>query len=211
MAKKKTLKVETKSLDEIIQERIDNLDDLFDEFLEKYKKVKVDKFGNVEDATNPYLVSTYFFKTLNPCIDVEPTYTTAQIIKIWELYKEIIERINMELSLFQPTLSHFASFLGVSLDTLHMMRANKLDDSMRTIMEKIFTETFDANITLSQRKLVTERATTYRMKVENEAIEKKSPTLNINVGAKAIDLTAMNERLAQIQEITRKQIDYEGK
>lgn len=211
MVKKKTLDVDENSLDYLVSKRKEELDGLFETFLYKFKKTKIDKLGNLEDATNPYLVSTYFFKTINPVSEVEPKYTSEQLSLVWQLYKDIVERINMEITLFQPTLSHFASFTGLTLESLQTLRNSRVDESMHNLVEKIFTEVFDANMTLTQHKKLTERSTTYRMKVENEAIEKKNPTVNINVGAKAIDLSAMNERIAQIQEMTRKQIEYEGK
>lgn len=207
---KYTLNIDDKKLDTHISKIKDNLDKEIEKFNEKHRKFKIDRQGNEENITNPYLVSTYFFKSINPMESAEPTYTVLQLTKVWKIYMYIVEKINMDVVLFQPTLSHFASFCGLPLEKLQSLK-NDPNESMRLLINRINDEIFNANMTLTQQKYLTERPTTYRMKVENEALEKKSPNVNINIGTKAIDLNAMQERLKNIRAVANGQIEYEGK
>ena len=142
--------------------------------------------------------------------NVEPIYNSEQLASVYDLYCEMIEKINMEVMLFQPTISHFAKFAGISLNNFNELR-NSVDENMRVLMERINSDIFDANMTLAQHKKITEKPTTFRMKVENEMIEKKSPSVSVNVSAKSVDLDKINARIREIQNITRGRIKYEEK
>lgn len=208
-SKKYTLTINTKNLEKVIEKRKNNLDKEIEEFLTKYYKTKLDKMGNVINDTNPLLVSTYFFKSINPIGNVEPVYTSEQLALVYELYSELIERVNMEIMTLQPTISHFAKFIGMSLNKFQELKYS-YDDSMRSLVERINADIFDANMTLAQHNKLKENTTKYRMKVENEMIEKKTPNINVNVNAKNLDLDKMQERLYEIENLTKKQIYYEG-
>lgn len=207
---KYSINIDDEKLDKLIDDTKSTLDDKIKEFNDKYQRFRLDREGNNVNITNPYLVSTYFFKSINPLEMAEPLYNTVQLNKVWKLYQLIVEKINMEVVLFQPTLSHFASFCGLPLEKLQNLR-NDPNEGMRLLINRINDEVFNANMTLTQQKYLTERPTTYRMKVENEALEKKAPNVNINIGAKTIDLDAMKERLKSIKAVANGQIGYEGK
>lgn len=205
-----TLAINSENLDKILVKKEKELENQLDEFEQNYIKFKIDKVGNLVNDTNPLLVSTFFFKSINPLGNVDPIYTSEQLAKVYELYSKIVEQVNMRIMLFQPTLSHFCKFAGISLQAFNGLK-NSYDETMRVLVERINADIFDSNMTLAQQKKVTERATTYRMKVENEMIEKKTPNVNVNVTAKALDLDRINERLYEIQSLTRKQVSYEEK
>ena len=82
---------------------------------------------------------------------------------------------------------------------------------MRILFKKIDDEVRDANLLLAQNKKIVAKTTEFRLKVENETIEKKTPNVNISLNAKTLDLDKINERLVEINTITRKQVKYEGK
>lgn len=208
--KKYTLTIDTKNLTKILKKRNAEIDNLISDFTANYLKFKTDKIGNLINDTNPLLVSTYFFKPINPMTNVEPVYTSEQLASVYDLYCNLVERINMEIMIFQPSMSHFAKFAGISLGKLQELKTS-YDETMRSLVDKINSDIFDANMTLAQHKKITERPTTFRMKVENEMIEKKSPNVSVNLSAKNIDLDKINERLFEIQSLTSKQVDYEGK
>lgn len=208
--KKYTLTIDTKNLTKILKKRNEEIDNLISDFTANHLKFKTDKIGNLINDTNPLLVSTYFFKPINPMTNVEPVYTSEQLASVYDLYCNLVERINMEIMIFQPSMSHFAKFAGISLGKLQELKTS-YDETMRSLVDKINSDIFDANMTLAQHKKITERPTTFRMKVENEMIEKKSPNVSVNLSAKNIDLDKINERLFEIQSLTSKQVDYEGK
>ena len=208
--KKYTLSIDSKNLEKVLKGKKDGLEKLINDFSLTYLKYKTDKQGNMINDTNPLLVSTYFFKPINPMGNVEPVYTSEQLARVYELYCYIVEKINMEIMVFQPTISHFAKFAGISLPSFNALKSS-YDESMRALMEKINSDIFDANMTLAQHKKITEKPTTFRMKVENEMIEKKAPSLSVNVSAKSVDLDRINARIREIQNITRGRIKYEEK
>lgn len=200
-----TLEVKNDSLNKILKQKEKELPNKIKEFKEKYVKTKVDKMGNEETITNPYAISTYFFKTINPVPNVIPEYTSDQLYKVWAIYIKIIEQINMEIDVFPPTLSHFAKFVGISLERLQELK-NSDDEDINALVNKIYDEIFDSNVILSQTSNLLVKPTEYRMKIENEAIEKKRPNVNIEVKAKSIDLDKMTARLREITAITDKRL-----
>ena len=203
-----TLRVENDSLAKIVAKRNDALPEMIDKFVEENVKIKYDKNGNEVNDTNPFLVSTYFFKPINPAISIEPIYSAEQLTIVYDLYCRILEEVNMKVMTLQPTLSHFTKFAGMSLDNLRSMRYGN-DISLRLVAEKIYNDIFDANVTLSQHKKLDTASTTLRMKIENEAIEKKQPNVNVNVNTKTVDLDKIENRLAQIKNLNRRMVSYE--
>lgn len=201
--KKYTFMVDSEKLIAIIEKKMKELDEKVNDFQLNHLQFKIDKAGNKINDTNPFLVSTYFFKTINPMDNVEPIYTSEQLGAVYKLYNDIVERVNMDIMMFQPTLSHFAKFAGLSLEKLNSLKFST-DATMASLVERINSDIFDANMTLAQHKRVTNNSTVYRMKVENEKIEKKAPNVNVSVKAKGIDLDDMSRRLVEIRALSGK-------
>lgn len=195
---------------------LDNLDDLMIQKeqeliskIEDYRKMMVvevkNDFGEVIDTIhkdyNPYLVSTYFFKSINPLSNIEPMYSSEKLSAVWGIYMNLIELVNIHIGPFQPTLSHFAKFAGISTYTLKSYR-NSADIQMQTIANKIFDETFDSNVLLAQNKILSNRSTELRVKVENEVQEKPQVKVNLNVNQE-VDLGQISARLDEISNFSR--------
>ena len=157
---------------------LDNLEDLMLQKeqeliskIENYQKMMIveikNGYGEVIDTIhkdyNPYLVSTYFFKSINPLSNIEPQYSSEKLAVVWNIYMNMIELVNINIGPFQPTLSHFAKFAGISTYTLKSYR-NSPDLQMQTIANKIFDETFDSNVLLAQNKILSNRSTELRVK-----------------------------------------------
>ena len=207
---KYTLSINGENLSKIVKKQKDGLPKLIEEFMLKHYKTKLDKMGNVLDDNNQFLISKFFFKSINPMPNVEPIYNSEQLSMVWDLYMYIIEEVNTQVTMLPPTLTHFAKFAGISLDTLKSFKYD-LDENMRILFKKIDDEVRDANLLLAQNKKIVAKTTEFRLKVENETIEKKTPNVNISLNAKTLDLDKINERLVEINTITRKQVKYEGK
>jgi hypothetical protein len=195
---------------------LDNLDDLMMQKeqeliskIEDYRKLTVverkNEYGEVVEVIrkdyNPYLVSTYFFKSINPLSNVEPLYSSEKLAAVWGIYMNLIELVNIHIGPFQPTLSHFAKFAGISTYTLKSYR-NSADIQMQTIANKIFDETFDSNVLLAQNKILSNRSTELRVKVENEVQEKPQVKVNLNVNQE-VDLGQISARLDEISNFSR--------
>ena len=195
---------------------LDNLEDLtlqkeqeLISKIEDYQKMMVvevkNEFGEVIDTIhksyNPYLVSTYFFKSINPLSNIEPIYSSEKLATVWGIYMNMIELVNIHIGPFQPTLSHFAKFAGISTYTLKSYR-NSPDLQMQTIANKIFDETFDSNVLLAQNKMLSNRSTELRVKVENEVQEKPQVKVNLNVNQE-VDLNQITARLNEISNFSK--------
>lgn len=189
-------------LPKIVEERKKEVVNQLTEFQDKYIQLKYDRYGNEEKIVNPYLISTYFFKSINPLSNTEPIYSSEKLAIVWDIYMYLIEQVNMNIAPFQPTLTHFAKFAGISLTTLRNYR-NMGDNQMNILIDKIYDETLDSNLTLAQNKKLVAKSTEFRLKVENEVVEKAQPKVNVNVSAK-LDLNKINSRLSEITNFNKK-------
>lgn len=150
---------------------------------------------------NPYLVSTFFFKSINPLSNIEPQYSSEKLAAVWSIYMYLIEQVNINIGPFQPTLSHFAKFAGISTYTLKSYK-NSPDLQMQIVANKIFDETFDSNVLLAQNKILSNRSTELRVKVENEVQEKPQVKVNVNVNQE-VDLGQISARLNEITNFSK--------
>ena len=198
---------EIENLPQIVEEKKEEIVNKLDEFQNKYVQIKVDRFGNEEKIINPYLISTYFFKTINPLSSKIPTYSAEKLAIVWDLYMYLIEQVNMNIAPFQPTLTHFAKFAGISLTTINSYK-NCGDEDMMNLCEKIYDECFNGNMSLAQMGTLREKSTMSRMKIENQVVEKVQPTVRVNMEAK-VDLNEINKRLEEIKNFNKKVIELD--
>lgn len=153
-------------------------------------------------------VATYFFSSINPMQNVEPIYTSEQLSKVWDLYEKIVAKVNLEIGTFNPTLSHFAKFAGITLEKMQELKMSP-EESMSTLINKIYNEIFDSNVLLAQNKKLVAKPTEYRMKFENEALERRNPNVNVNIKTTEVNLEQINARVQEIKKITSGKVDYE--
>ena len=179
------------------------------EFQENYVKTISDKYGNPIKVVNPYLVSTYFFKTINPISSKIPKYNAEKLSIVWDLYMYLVEQVNMEITPFQPTLSHFAKFAGISLATIANYKTCG-DEDMMILCEKIYDECFNGNMSLAQTGNLSEKSTISRMKIENQVVEQPKPNVNVTVSTK-VDLNEINKRLEEIKKFNKKVVELDKK
>lgn len=179
------------------------------EFQENYVKTISDKYGNPIKIVNPYLVSTYFFKTINPISSKIPKYNAEKLSIVWDLYMYLVEQVNMEITPFQPTLSHFAKFAGISLATIANYKTCG-DEDMMILCEKIYDECFNGNMSLAQTGNLSEKSTISRMKIENQVVEQPKPNVNVTVSTK-VDLNEINKRLEEIKKFNKKVVELDKK
>ena len=108
----------------------------------------------------------------------------------------------MRIGEYPPTLSTFAKFAGITTNELRNYR-NSNDFDMRVVVEKIYDEIGDNNLTMSQMGKLNERTTIFRLKSQNEMIEKAQPTVSINITEEP-DLDAINKRLDSYKKLLGK-------
>jgi len=167
---------------------------------------KWDKEGNelaFEVKINPLVVSNYFFKSIVPIGSQEPIYNAEKLSMVFDYYCQILAEVNDKIGNFPSSLTLFCRFAGITLNTLRQYK-NSQDYSMRVVAEKIYDQIGDENLTMSQMGMVREKTTLFKMKSQNEMVEKVNPNVNISVKAIDVDLDKMNERISKYIKYTNK-------
>lgn len=211
------VKMENKrQLRELEKMYVDGVIDNLDEIVNKRKNELILQLQNfylkLEEKPNlrsPFIINTYFFKSINPMPNCEPKYTAEKLGIVWDLYNHILCEVNMEIGEILPTLSNFCRFAGITLTTFKSYK-NSPDEAMRVVIEKISDLCFDTQVTMAQVGAVKERSTIYRMKAEQERVEKETPAIHIH--QENVDLGEIANRLKEIKQYNFKKnaIEAEG-
>ena len=151
---------------------------------------------------NPLVINNYFFKPITPIASQEPVYNAEKLGMVFDYYCEILAEVNDKIGNFPSSLTSFCKFAGITLNTLRQYK-NSQDYNMRVIAEKIYDQIGDENVTMSQMGVVRERSTIFKMKAQNEMIEKVQPQVKVNVTAD-IDMDRINERLNKYKRFANK-------
>ncbi len=187
------------NLDRIIKERKESLISKISYYQKQMKRKERDKKGREIEALNvsPFVLQNYFFKSINPIGNKEPTYNAEKLSIVWDLYCEIVTEINMKIGDFMPNVSSFCIFAGITTNSFKRL-AKSTDIDMVTICEKINDYCFDSNITMAQRGAIAEKSTIYRMKVEEDRGEKVVPQIHLHTDDLNMDM--VKDRLKELQE-----------
>lgn len=183
--------------------QLENLDHLIElkknELIDKMIKYQTEL--SPERQANPYLISTYFFKTINPLTSQEPAYSPEKLAIVWDLYMYLIEQVNANIGVFQPTITHFCKFAGITMSTFKMYKVRGTYE-MQVLINKICDETFNSNVLLAQTNRLSNRSTELRVKVENEVQEKPQVHVNVNVNEE-IDLDSIASRINELSSFRK--------
>ena len=142
---------------------------------------------------NPIVITNSFFKPIIPITSQEPIYNAETLGMVFDYYNELLAEVNDKIGNFPSSLTLFCKFAGITLYTLRKYK-NSDDYSMRVVAEKIYDQIGDENITMSQMGVVRERTTLFKMKSQNEMVEKAQPQIKVNVNTD-IDMNRIQERL----------------
>lgn len=180
-----------------IEERKEELvQDMIKYAQEHTKPVKWNKDGipiGEKVEINPLVINNYFFKSIVPITSQEPEYNAEKLGMVFDYYCEILAEINDKIGNFPSSLTSFCKLAGITLATLRNYR-NSSDYSLRVVAEKIYDQIGDENITMSQMGVVRERSTIFKMKAQNEIVEKGQPKVSINITEKP-NMERIEERL----------------
>lgn len=144
-------------------------------------------------SIKPIVINNYFFKSIVPLGNVEPIYNAEKLSMVFDYYCEILAEVNDKIGDFPSSLTSFCKLAGITLSTLRSYK-NSQDLSMRVVVEKIYDQIGDVNISMSQLGIVKERTTLFKMKSENELVEKQQPNVNINITEK-VDMEQIANRI----------------
>ena len=187
---------ELEKMNENIEEQKEKITEELIKFAESHKIKKYDRFGNVINEVvevKPIVISSYFFKSITPIEGVMPTYNAERLGLVFNYYLYILAEINDKIGNYPPSLTNFCKLAGITLSTLRNYR-NSSDIHMRNVVEKIYDQIGDDNITMSQMGIVKERSTMFKLKSQNEVTEKPTPNININY-TEVVDKSIANERI----------------
>lgn len=170
-----------------------------------YKPCKWNKDGvptNFEMIINPLVIDNYFFKSIVPITSQEPMYNAEKLGMVFDYYCFILAEVNDKIGQFPSSLTSFCKLAGITMYTLRSYR-NSSDINMRVVVEKIYDQIGDTNLTMSQLGMVNERTTIFKMKSQNEMIEKEQPKININI-VEQPDIERITERLNKYKQFSTK-------
>jgi hypothetical protein len=74
---------------------------------------------------------------------------------------------------------------------------------MRNVVEKIYDEIGDINTTMAQMGKVSERMTMFKLKTQNEVVEKVTPNVNINL-TEVVDPGTISDRINSHRDLIEK-------
>lgn len=217
MSEENKEKFELKTLEKMfINNEIDNLDILIKKKMEEFKqnlalleiqgtKITKDKDGNEKEVfdkkyKNPVVLSEYLFKSVNPYKNMTPEYTAESLNAVFNLYCEILAEVNAKIGTLAPSISSFCKFAGISSTTFKGYKSSPEDD-LRNLIDVIEDYCYDTNVAMSQNGFIKERSTVYRMKSEQEKMEKEQQKVIIN--AKSVNIGEVQEKIKRIQELQK--------
>lgn len=191
---------------DIIQEKKEELVQNMIEYAEKHNQpVKWDKEGDPiawKVNVNPLIINNYFFKPIIPIGCQEPTYNAEKLSMVFDYYCEILAEVNDKIGNYPSSLTLFCKFAGITLTTLRNYK-NSDDYNMRIIVDKIYDQVGDENITMSQIGAIRERSTIFKMKAQNEMVEKVQPQVKLNI-VELPDIDRINEKLNKYKNFASK-------
>lgn len=199
-----------------VENKIDNIDELIKEKMEQFKKdmaltlIKaeesyVDSDGNERTRfnvryKNPLVLNNLFLKSINPYKNIQPEYTAETLNMVFDLYCEILSEVNIQIGTLAPSISSFCKFAGISTPTFKGYKSSP-EVEMRTLIDVIEDYCYDTSVAMSQTEFIKERTTIYRMKSEQERMEKEQQKVIIN--AKSVNIGEVKDKIKRIQELRK--------
>lgn len=155
-----------------------------------------------EVKINPLVITNYFFKPITPITSQEPIYNAEKLGMVFDYYCDILANVNDKIGNFPSSLTSFCKLAGITMNTLRTYK-NSPDYNMRIVAEKIYDQIGDENITMSQMGIVREKSTIFKMKSQNELVEKQQPNINVNI-TELPDMDKINERIGKYKQFAIK-------
>lgn len=210
-------KFELQTLEKMfVENKIDNLDLLIKEKMHEFELnmeevrckmyvTETDKDGNEKEKVitsyrNPAVLNEYLLKSINPYKNITPEYTAESLNAVFDLYCHIIAETNAKIGTLAPSISSFCKFAGISTYVFKNYKADS-DENLRNLIDIIEDYCYDTNVAMSQSGFIKERTTVYRMKSEQEKMEKEQQHVIVN--AKTINIGEVQEKIKRIQELKK--------
>lgn len=167
-----------------------------DKFVESHKKEMFNKKGEFVGfavKTNPLVVLNTFFNSIVPMEIGEPKYDYEKLALIFQYYIYILTKVNDKIINYPSSLTSFCKLAGISIETLRKYKQSD-DVNMKSVVEKIYDQINDENLIMSQLGIVKEKTTSYKLKSQNELLEKIQPNINISL-KESIDKDEIDDKI----------------
>ena len=155
-----------------------------------------------EVQTNPIVINQTFFKPILKINSQEPQYNAEKLAMVYDYYTYLVAEVNDKICNYPSSLKSFCRFAGITTTTLRNYK-NCDDLNMRIIAEKIYDQVEDDNITMGQLGIAKEKTTIFKLKTQNEVIEREQPKISINITEKP-DTDRIAERLEKYKVFAEK-------
>lgn len=189
------------NLPQIIEEKKEKLVNEMEEYVNKHNTpIKWDDEGNpikFKIEYNPIVIQQCFFKSINTIHSIIPDYNAEKLALIYDYYCYLIAEVNDKIGNYPSSLNSFCKLAGLTISQLRNIKNNSYDEKLRIVAEKIYDEIGDTNITMAQMGIVSEKSTIFKLKTQNEVIEKVQPNINVNI-TKTINEEEANNILDRI-------------
>lgn len=194
----------TKTIDTLKEEKVNEMID----YASKHEKFIYNKDGDIIDnyvEVKPIVISNYFFRSICPLHNKVPIYNAEKLGIVFEYYNYLISEINDKIGNYPPSLFSFCKLAGISYQTLREYR-NSSDIEMRNVVEKIYDQLGDDNLTMSQMGQVREKSTIFKLKAQHEMVEKVQPNVNITY-KEVVNTDRINANLEKYKDFIEKKGD----
>jgi len=150
-------------------------------------------------VSNPLVVNNLFFKSICPLGNKIPLYNAEKLALIYDYYLYLITEVNDKIGDFPSSLASFCKLAGISTSTLREFRRSE-DIDMRNIVEKIYDEIGDNNLSMAQLGKVKGTPTQFKLKTQNEMVEKTTPNVNITY-REVVNTDKLNQNLEKYRAL----------
>lgn len=151
---------------------------------------------------NPLVVSNVFFKSICPLSNAMPKYNAEKLGMVYDYYTYLVTEVNEKIGNYPSSLANFCKLAGITTRELAGYKRSS-DYDMRVVVEKIYDDIGNDNITMSQMGRAKETSTLFKLKTQNEIVEKTNPNINISY-KEIIDTTKLNTNLEKYKKLLEK-------
>lgn len=165
---------------------------------------KWDKDGAPIDYTvkiNPTVIKNTFFKSIVPFGNKIPEYNAEKLAMVYDYYLYLITEVNDKIGNYPSSLTSFCKLAGITTNKLREYK-NSYDIDMRNIVEKIYDEIGDENLSMAQLGIVKSTPTVFKLKAQHEMVEKAQPNINISY-KEVVNVDRVNENIQKYKDLLK--------
>lgn len=173
-------------------------------YANKHTVIKFDKNNNAEASIdyNPIVLTEKYFKPIFDDFSFVPEYNAQELSVLYKYYNEMLTKVNDIIGFFPSSLSLFCNFICVPMNRFKELR-NSQDTLLANVVNRIFDSIEENNMTLSQLGMAKEQTTLFKLKSQNEVVEKTSPNVNISI-KKTIDTSKIQKNIDEYSDFLEK-------